>query len=193
MTKYEGKRYREAVANRICVECGITSTADTVQCRPCAHKLAARRRERLASKRPDECVDLRCAEPRIPGNTMCKIHVMIGMAKRHFGKESDWPNLVMMMEEQRGRCYFTGDSIEFGVNASLEHILPKARFPERRRDPTNFALADLRVNKSKGDMTEWEFVSMCMRVVDRYYERMEEKWERLRRMQQTGGEGHAKK
>lgn len=71
--------------------------------------------------------------------------------------------LQQLWEEQVGCCAVTGEKLIPGLNASLDHIIPKSRGGSS--DKSNLRWVLLRVNQLKWDMTHEEFVEMCRLVV----------------------------
>jgi hypothetical protein len=74
--------------------------------------------------------------------------------------------LKKKLEGQDYLCPYTGRKLIPGVNASLDHVLPKSRFPELRCEIDNVEWIDLSVNYSKRDMTKDEYIAHCKHIVD---------------------------
>jgi 5-methylcytosine-specific restriction endonuclease McrA len=60
--------------------------------------------------------------------------------------------------QQNFTCPYTGDKLVLGVNASIDHIKPKKRFPELASDINNIEWVSFRVNYHKYDCTKEEFI-----------------------------------
>lgn len=78
------------------------------------------------------------------------------VARSHLGSSKLWSSLVGLADKT---CPYTGINLEIGVNASLDHIIPKSRGGVN--DLSNFQFVycqgSFDVNRMKGDMTEEEF------------------------------------
>lgn len=70
-----------------------------------------------------------------------------------------------ILERQGRKCSYTGRELVVGKNASIDHVFPKARFPEKARELENLEFVDLRINWAKRDLTKEEFVDLCESVV----------------------------
>jgi hypothetical protein len=54
--------------------------------------------------------------------------------------------------------------LEFGVDASVDHILPSSRFPEHKRDISNLEWVHESINRMKKDWTKEEFLDFLQMV-----------------------------
>lgn len=68
--------------------------------------------------------------------------------------------LRQKMVDQDFACPYTGERLVLGVNASLDHIMPVARYPELARNPANVEWVDQTVNFLKRDRTPDEFLGI---------------------------------
>jgi hypothetical protein len=71
--------------------------------------------------------------------------------------------LEELWAQQSGRCAITGETLVPGVNASLDHILPKSRGGSD--DVKNTQWVEFHINRAKGDLTHTEFLRLCRRVL----------------------------
>jgi 5-methylcytosine-specific restriction endonuclease McrA len=72
------------------------------------------------------------------------------------------PELLDMFRKQNGKCAYTGVDLVPGVNASLDHKVPKAL--GGNDSPENLQWVTFNVNRAKNSLTEEEFISMCRAV-----------------------------
>ncbi len=77
--------------------------------------------------------------------------------------EEFWQKLVA----QDFRCYYTGVHLVPGVNASLDHRVPRSRGGDPA-DIDNCVWCDRLINAFKNDLTEAEFVERCKIVAARF-------------------------
>jgi hypothetical protein len=102
-------------------------------------------------------------------NQYCRKHWFIAVAKNRLGSATvdDGAFLDRLLQDQGGRCPYTGVVLIPGVNCSLDHKMPTSRFPELQHDRDNVQWVEMTVNRIKGAMTPEEFVEMCSLVANR--------------------------
>lgn len=114
------------------------------------------------------CVACGTADNVVPATLATRPHCEACCFKRTAhnatGKWSQGQLLGELFERQGRRCAYTGRTLELGVNASLDHKLPRSRHPELRADPNNLQWVDASINSMKHDMTHEEFVAVCCDV-----------------------------
>ena len=74
--------------------------------------------------------------------------------------------LLAILDSQDGKCPYTGETLVFGNNASLDHKYPVSRFPELRGNLDNLEWVTDRVNIMKRDLTKNEFLSLTIKISD---------------------------
>lgn len=79
------------------------------------------------------------------------------------GDPANGPVLARLWLAQGGRCAYTGRAITPGVNASLDHVVPRARGGADTVD--NLVWTCAAVNRAKTDMTPAEFRALCAEVL----------------------------
>ena len=106
-----------------------------------------------------------CNRPPMAGKNTCLHHSVayiavnaLGSGKKHIVDE------LVRRIEANPYCPYTGDYIEIGVNAHLDHIKPRSRFPELAGDINNVEWVSSKVNRSKTDMTKDEYISLCSKI-----------------------------
>jgi len=87
------------------------------------------------------------------------------VSKFNLGTGKHWRVLRDKFHAQEARCPYTGDVLVLGLNATVDHILPISRYPDRRNDPTNVEWVVNWVNLMKGDATPDEFVDRMRRIL----------------------------
>lgn len=107
-----------------------------------------------------------CRQPKMQASRYCKAHWLDNTLRRYgFGRhqhDAMWAKL----EAQEFRCYYSGVSLVPGVNASLDHLIPRSRGGDPT-DEENCVWCDRLMNSFKNDLTEAEFVERCKAVADR--------------------------
>lgn len=83
---------------------------------------------------------------------------------QNFGKTSLWEELKHLMESQRYKCSYTGEPLLLGVNASVDHRLPKSKYPELKNDLGNIQWVTTTVNRMKRDLLPEEFLAVVKAI-----------------------------
>lgn len=139
---------------------------DKVRCDECRKKGGeAVKRTRLRRQAIGVCVTCGSNEIITHGkNRECYVCYMRTIALKNLGSRTRWQELRELWERQAGICPYTGETLILGVNASIDHILPRSRYPERKHDITNVEWVSLRVNVMKRDFTKEEFLAFLGRI-----------------------------
>ena len=119
-----------------------------------------------------------CPTPRMPNSTTyCEKHWFaqraIGMVKNMKGLHHPASYTVEMgqrlkekLEKQHYRCPYTGKLLVPGVNASLDHIIPKTQRPDLAGDIDNTEWVDQTVNRMKTDLSRDEFLALIQEILE---------------------------
>lgn len=75
--------------------------------------------------------------------------------------------LLKKLKKQNHKCAYTGRILTAGINLSLDHVLPKSKFPDAKSNIDNLVWVDLSCNVAKNNLLPNDFLSMCEDVV--YY------------------------
>lgn len=90
-------------------------------------------------------------------------------ARNHLGEctPSAKNQLSLLFDKQKGLCALTGLPLVLGSgDCSIDHILPKSKYPELKHDINNLRFVHLWANIAKRNLTDDEFVAMCRLVVE---------------------------
>ena len=79
------------------------------------------------------------------------------------GSSDDWQKLDELWKTQKGLCAYTGERLVAGLNASIDHIIPKAR--GGALSINNLQWVTITVNLAKRELTNDEFFALCRRVI----------------------------
>lgn len=99
-----------------------------------------------------------------PYRQLCQTCYLKRKASSGLGSEKHWETLLAILEKQDWKCRYTGEHLILGINASVDHIQPRARFPKSNDDPTNIEWTTLVVNQMKRDLTPEEFLSLVIQI-----------------------------
>ena len=161
-------KHQGLVATGTCPRCKQRPSADGVQrCAECREQhreasLTWGRKRTTSRRRQGKCVY--CGQqPYMSGHAEhkmphCETCYLSRMAQNYLGDSARASELLAVLEQQNYRCAYTGEVMELGVNASLEHRFPVSRFPERACDISNMEWVLWKVNEMKRDRTPDEFL-----------------------------------
>lgn len=94
----------------------------------------------------------------------CETCYLKKAAYRRCGSKRSWTVLKEKWDEQEGRCSYTGEKLIMGQNASVDHILPVSRFPEKKADKSNIEWISMEINTLKGTRTKDEFTTLVKAI-----------------------------
>lgn len=159
------ERYWSRKNSGLCFRCGIPTYTDKVYCHACGLKVSDKA-QKLRQKNRDARVCSRCRGILDTNNTYCKICTVKKSAYDHLGSASRYKELFTILEKQQYLCPYTGEQLIIGENASVEHILPRSRFPGVAQDITNLEWVSITVNEMKGALTRDEFLAMVRLIYE---------------------------
>ncbi len=88
------------------------------------------------------------------------------MSKNNLNDRSLHVQLYNKLIEQDFKCYITGRELVLGLNASLDHVIPRSKDKELSKKIDNLKWCDKSVNFVKRDLTIDEFISLCRDVIE---------------------------
>ena len=94
-------------------------------------------------------------------------------AWRHLGSGERWGELDSLFIGQMGLCAYTGEPLELGKDASIEHVVPLSRSPGGNHID-NLRWVSTKVNLSKRDCTLEEYIRLCKAVLKNFGYKIEE-------------------
>jgi len=105
-----------------------------------------------------------CGSPADAGK-LCFEHWLRALGRSHKLNVANGGVALMkrIWNEQIGVCALTGESLRPGDNASLDHIVAKAKGGETVR--SNLRWVSYTSNMAKRDLSDGEFLELCRRVV----------------------------
>lgn len=107
---------------------------------------------------------VRCSSPETVNSVVCRDCWFRDKASHHLGSTSRVFELLDLWEQQDGKCFYSGEPLTPGENASIDHQTPKSRGGED--DIANYKWVSHRVNLMKTDMTHPEFISFCKHIIE---------------------------
>ena len=180
---HPGKAFRDLTKGRICNECHIYKDRDhfyehphgfnglSSRCRECASVLSKTEhtsevKKALYDKRRanNECV--RCESKDLVTNIHCKECWFLDKGSVRAGGILGEEIIKRLWDEQEGRCFYSGEVLVPGKNASIDHQIPRSKGGSN--EISNLKWVSRTINMMKNDMDHDEFLLMCKKIVDRF-------------------------
>ena len=157
-------RLRNLIAKRkelgLCTRCGETSRPEKIFCESCADKANQRWRESRVKFCETADFDNHCKlcrKPKVGNTVLCQWHYFQNCANKTLGSTKFAKTLEDKLQLQDYKCYYTGVTLEIGVNASIDHRLSVSNHPELRHDVENVVWCTKSINMMKHDLDEADF------------------------------------
>jgi hypothetical protein len=161
--KKKARELREQlVENGKCYRCGDNPICSTSRswCRSCLDSENKKSKDRQnARSAKGNCIA--CGIREAWAGERCLRCWFMRLAAEHKAIKED---LYELLIEQDFKCALTGEDLLPGVSASLDHVVPVSRGGTSSR--SNLRFTTIRSNWIKDDMTTFEFVALCQKVVD---------------------------
>lgn len=102
----------------------------------------------------------RCGKHQLPNSKMCELHYLTTASHYSLGIQTKKAAQLLLDKFNAGgrKCPYTREPLILSVNAQLDHILPRSRFPELKHDIDNVEWISAVANRAKHDMTKKEFL-----------------------------------
>lgn len=97
---------------------------------------------------------------------MCLKCYMKNRSRSILGSIEYCDELLSRLKNQNYICPYTGDKIIIGINDSIDHILPRSRFPELSKDINNVHWVSRTTNQMKLNYTEKEFKILIKKIYE---------------------------
>jgi hypothetical protein len=177
--KVGAKERAAARTNRLkafgrCVQCGKHPAIEGyTRCQTCRKKGTdcARRTQpkRHENRKARGLCKLCGARPHIESmkhlkTPMCEPCFYKVCSQRALGNRQYWEALKTKLISQNFKCAYTGRHLIFGVNASVDHILPVARYPHLKSDPNNIQWVAKNINYMKNNFLSEEFLALVKEI-----------------------------
>ena len=147
-----------------CVKCGGERDSERVKCGSC-RELAKKTYERAKKRCKDRNLCLDCGKWFcLDGNARCKICYLKRVAHKRLGSTSKWKEIDGLFEQQSGLCPYTGIPLQLGLNAELDHKVPKSK--GGTDDVLNLQWVYSKVNTMKWNNDEGDFLSLVKLVYE---------------------------
>lgn len=91
--------------------------------------------------------------------TFCEECWFRGCSRRATGSEVNWVSVKALLESQDYKCIYTGEPIIPGINASIDHLIPKSRGGPLTLE--NIQWTTIKTNLFKYNLTALELLSLA--------------------------------
>lgn len=141
-----------------CTQCRRPHEGEGICCPDCL----AKAQRRYLDRDPNACLE--CRKSDLITSLLCEFCWLKEVSRRFLKTRSKGSELKDLMVQQGYRCALSGVPIRFGLNASIDHILPKSLGGQDTLD--NYRWVHTRVNQLRGNLTDAELYDLCYRVVN---------------------------
>jgi len=177
-----GEAIRDLTKGRICSICEQYKERDMFfehpsgfnglgnRCKEClSNGIRSDAAKKLYSKRKNAKRCVACGDPGLVTTVHCKSCWFADRAGCRAGNRKNLQAIIDLWNQQNGKCFYTGQDLIPGVNASLDHQIPTSK--GGTDDPSNLKWVTNNINMMKSNMTHDEFILMCKVVLKKEEER----------------------
>lgn len=161
LKEYFAKRHEAG----LCRVCDKQRLPTRVFCDSCLIEWNAKTEARREARRAAGLCT-RCTQPALRPSDFCRLHYLKKTARNHLGSTTKWTVLNDKWEEQNGRCAYTGVQLTLGVDAEIDHIVPRSRSGPDHED--NLVWISHTFNQIKRALTVLELYEQCSLFLARW-------------------------
>lgn len=167
---YKKRKRKEWRAAGLCYECGKSKETNKLRCNKCHKKLMAyniKTRKLRELRRKKDGVCYKCGAPvSYKSHNLCTVCLFKKYSDHATGVTKHWKFLQDLLSVQDYKCPYTGETIVFGLNASIDHIIPRTHknYPGDN-DLNNLCWTTQKTNLIKNNMDKSELILFCEAVI----------------------------
>jgi hypothetical protein len=161
--KRRAKSHAERVADGMCITCRRPHDGTTKECGACLSAHYAR--QKVLFRKRWSAGACRCGQLAV-AKKYCLDCWFKNMANAHLRAKHFDVQLRQLWRKQNGKCAYTGLDLVPGENASLDHIVPRARGGADCIE--NLQWVTYEVNMAKRALSHAQFIDMCRVIAKRF-------------------------
>ena len=105
-----------------------------------------------------------CKEKHLENIKTCEKHYLQDLSRRHLGTTSRWEELKNILIKQDYKCFYSGEKLILGLNASLDHTKPLSKHPNLINNIENLQWTTKQINLMKSNLNESEFLKIIKSI-----------------------------
>ena len=107
-----------------------------------------------------------CKNPHLKNQKTCCKCFMKNLSHRLTGNRKLHEALYGKLIQQDYKCYLTGEELELGTNASIDHVIPISENPALKDEIDNLRWCTIEINRMKTNISTERFFELCKMVVN---------------------------
>lgn len=116
------------------------------------------RKTREKSRELGKCIQCH-KQYKLENNSLCEVCYFKKCSIRYFGTNKNWKTLKEKFYRQDEKCPYTNRPLILGLNASIDHIIPKAKDSSLYDDITNMEWVHIDINTMKQAFSKEYFIN----------------------------------
>lgn len=175
----KGKAIIDLSKGRICVSCSEYKNRDHFydhpsgfnglgsKCKECISSEPVRpSKKKLYQERKDKHLCVKCGLPSLKTNVFCLDCWFNDRASYRLKSILRVSDLKKLWNDQDGKCFYTGEVLIPGENASIDHQIPRSK--GGNDDITNLRWVTNQVNMIKSSLTHEQFLDFCKKISEKF-------------------------
>ena len=169
-TKEEQRSYQnqwraKKVAKGVCRNCKNKAIPGQSCCIKCRDRAKGYDKIRFIERKSlGKCAT--CNNDKAEHLTLCLKCWFEAAAKKHLGSRKRWVELKDKLENQNHICPRTGRILTPGINASVDHIIPRSLDRNLEFDINNVEWTDYNYNLAKNSMSTGEMIRLAEDIIN---------------------------
>lgn len=165
--KQQRKGLLKRIEGTLCTNCDRPRDQETKLCSACTSSATRASKEWRAKRRETGTQCMYCIEPRWHASSSCRWHFVekilnnFNIGPRYSGQVAE------MLEASNFTCFYTGVPLVPGENASLDHVLPRSKYPHLTDCLENLVWCDRTFNNLKTNYETAELMNACRELLKR--------------------------
>lgn len=155
--------------NSLCIKCGKKKTEGThVKCDKCLFNQSRQFANLVKTRRSKGCC-INCENKSLENNRFCESCYFKSVATKRTGSVKNWIAIKSKFDLQEGLCPYSGEKLEIGTNAALDHIIPVSK--GGNNDMSNLQWISSIVNTMKWNFDETVFLNLVEKIFNYHKEK----------------------